>query len=246
MTGFGVPGAPTPPPLEWRAAPADPYKSLAEPLLGATATQIYSDELKSSVGLTDYDGLALKTVPQDSYAFQQGLRVNDVIRGINGQQVGDRNSFWNVYHRIATGGPVGLTVWRNQAATEVTSTKPSGTATVNSTAGVAHTGSWGFSANRGVGDLADDVHYTTADGAAAALTFHGTGVTVLGEKYSDQGDVEIFVDGVSQGLVDTTATERLAQAEIFAVSGLSAGEHSIRVVKRSGKYATLDGFRITG
>ncbi|WP_328726981.1 right-handed parallel beta-helix repeat-containing protein [Streptomyces sp. NBC_00259] len=246
MTGFGVPGAPTPPPLEWRAAPADPYKSLAEPLLGATATQIYSDELKSSVGLTDYDGLVLKTVPQDSYAFQQGLRVNDVIRGINGQQVGDRNSFWNVYHRIAAGGPVGLAVWRDHAATEVTFTKPSGTATVNNTAGVVHTGSWGFSANRGVGDLADDVHYTTADGAAATLTFHGTGVTVLGEKYSDQGDVEIFVDGVSQGLVDTTATERLAQAEIFAVSGLSAGEHSIRIVKRSGKYATLDGFRITG
>ncbi|MFC5804116.1 right-handed parallel beta-helix repeat-containing protein [Streptomyces formicae] len=246
MTGFGVAGSPTPPPLEWRAAPADPYKSLAEPLLGATATQIHSDELKSSVGLTDYDGLALKTVPPDSYAAQQGLRANDVIRAVDGHKVTDRTSYWSVYHRIPAGDQIRLSIWRNQAAAEVTLAKPAGTETVNNTAATAFTGSWGFSANRGAGDLADDVHYTTADGASATLTFHGTGIAVLGEKYSDQGDVEVFVDGVSQGLVDTTSAERQVQAVVFSVSGLSAGEHTVQVVKRSGKYATLDGFRITG
>ncbi|WP_351236973.1 hypothetical protein [Streptomyces sp. NPDC002133] len=67
----------------------------------------------------------------------------------------------------------------------------------------------------------------------------------LGEKYSDRGDAEIFVDGASMRLVDTTATERPAQAAIFSVEGLSPGEHIVQIVKRSGKYATLDGFRVT-
>ncbi|MFE9865638.1 PDZ domain-containing protein [Streptomyces sp. NPDC005506] len=245
MDGFGKAGAPTPPPLQWRAAPADPYKSLAEPLLGATATQIYSDEIKSSVGLTDYDGLVLKTVPEDSYAYRSGLRVNDVIREINGRKVTDRTSYWTPYNKLAAGGAVELAVWRNQAADEVTFAKPSGTETLNNTSGTAFAGNWSLSVNRGAGDLADDVHYTTADGASASLTFHGTGVAVLGEKFSDQGSVEVFVDGASQGLVDTTAATRQVQAEIFGIEGLTAGEHTVQIVKRSGQYTTLDGFKVT-
>lgn len=245
MGGFGKAGAPPPPPLQWRAAPADPYKSLAEPLLGATATQIYSDEIKSSVGLTDYDGLVLKTVPEDSYAYRSGLRVNDVIREINGRKVTDRTSYWTPYNKLAAGGAVELSVWRNQAAAEVTLAKPSGTETLNNTSGTVFAGNWSLSVNRGAGDLADDVHYTTADGASASLTFHGTGVAVLGEKFSDQGSVEVFVDGSSQGLVDTTAATRQVQAEIFGIDGLTAGEHTVQIVKRSGQYTTLDGFKVT-
>ncbi|MFF0290663.1 hypothetical protein [Streptomyces sp. NPDC005262] len=61
----------------------------------------------------------------------------------------------------------------------------------------------------------------------------------------DQGSVEVFVDGASQGSVDTTATTRQVQAEIFGVEGLTAGEHTAQIVKRRAQYTTLDGFRVT-
>ncbi|MET7307826.1 PDZ domain-containing protein [Streptomyces sp. NPDC005571] len=188
----------------------------------------------------------LKTVPEGSYAYRSGLRVNDVIREINGRKVTDRAGYWTPYNRLAAGGAVELAVWRNQAAAEVTFAKPSGTETLNNTSGTVFAGNWSLSVNRGAGDLADDVHYTTADGASASLTFHGTGVTVLGEKFSDQGSVEVFVDGASQGLVDTTAATRQVQAEIFGIEGLTAGEHTVQIVKRSGQYTRLDGFKVTG
>lgn len=111
---------------------------------------------------------------------------------------------------------------------------------------ITYTGSWTANGNRGLGDYEDNVHATQTNGDTASLTFTGTGVSVIGEKYSDQGQVEIFLDGISQGLVDTTSTTRQAQAVIYSTSALTAGSHTIQVVKRSGTWATLDAFEVTG
>jgi hypothetical protein len=111
---------------------------------------------------------------------------------------------------------------------------------------ISYTGSWTANGNRGYGDYEDAAHATGTNGDTASLTFTGTAVSVIGEKNSDQGQVEIFLDGTSKGLIDTSATTRSAQAVIYSTSGLSAGSHTIKVVKRSGTYATLDGFNVTG
>ena len=68
----------------------------------------------------------------------------------------------------------------------------------------------------------------------------------MGEKHSDQGQIEVFLDGVSKGLFDTSATTRQAQQTVYSVSGLTTGSHTIQVVKRSGAYATVDGFEVIG
>jgi hypothetical protein len=111
---------------------------------------------------------------------------------------------------------------------------------------ISYTGSWTASGNRGFGDYEDAVHATQTNGDTASLTFTGTAVSVIGEKNTDQGQVEIFIDGTSKGLVDTNATTRQAQAVIYSTSGLSAGSHTVQFVKRSGSWATLDGFEVTG
>ncbi|MEX1651766.1 hypothetical protein ABZ960_00965 [Streptomyces pseudovenezuelae] len=111
---------------------------------------------------------------------------------------------------------------------------------------IAYTGSWSTSGYRGLGDFHDNVHAAGANGSTATLTFTGTGVSVIGEKYSDQGQIEVFVDGTSKGLFDTTSTTRQAQQAVYSTSGLSAGSHTIQVVKRSGSFATVDGFEVTG
>ena len=111
---------------------------------------------------------------------------------------------------------------------------------------ISYTGSWTANGNRGVGDYEDNVHATRTDGDTASLTFTGTAVAVIGEKNSDQGQVEVFLDGVSKGLIDTTSATRQAQATIYSTSGLAVGSHTIQFVKRSGTWATLDGFEVTG
>ena len=110
---------------------------------------------------------------------------------------------------------------------------------------VTYTGSWAESSDRGYGDYADDVHATRGNGDTASLTFTGTGVSILGEKNTDQGQVEVFLDGTSQGLFDTASATRQAQAAIYSTGGLPLGSHTIQFVKRSGTYATLDGFEVT-
>ncbi|WP_158702559.1 hypothetical protein [Kitasatospora sp. MMS16-BH015] len=110
---------------------------------------------------------------------------------------------------------------------------------------ISYTGAWTANGNRGVGDYDDAVHATGTNGDTASLTFTGTGISVIGEKNTDQGQVEVFLDGASKGLIDTSATTRQAQAVVYRTSGLSAGSHTIQFVKRSGTWATLDGFEVT-
>ncbi|MER7847862.1 hypothetical protein ABTZ03_28405 [Kitasatospora sp. NPDC096077] len=107
---------------------------------------------------------------------------------------------------------------------------------------VTYTGAWAQYGFRGNGDYDDDVHYTTTNGDAVSYAFTGTGVAVLGEKYADQGQDEILLDGVSQGLVDTSSPVRLTRQVIYRAVGLPLGPHTLQLVKRSGTYTTVDGF----
>ncbi len=110
---------------------------------------------------------------------------------------------------------------------------------------IEYRGSWIAPGFRGLGDFHETVHAAHDNGDSATMTFTGAGVSVLGEKNSDQGDIEVFVDDVSQGVISTSATSRQVQQTLYTTDGLDpVTPHTIRVVKRSGQYATLDGFRV--
>jgi hypothetical protein len=61
--------------------------------------------------------------------------------------------------------------------------------------GIVYTGDWYASLLRGDGDLNDGVHATEANGAYATYTFTGTGISVISEKNSNEGNMEIYIDG---------------------------------------------------
>jgi len=105
--------------------------------------------------------------------------------------------------------------------------------------------SWREYANRGDGDLGDDVQATQANGASATLTFTGTGVALLGERNSDQGDAQITVDGANPITVTTSATSRQTQQAIYSTTGLAPGRHVLTITKLSGDWLTVDGAHIT-
>ncbi|MFB9201357.1 OmpL47-type beta-barrel domain-containing protein [Nonomuraea spiralis] len=248
MTGFGKPGAPTPPPLTWREPETGmTIGNLAEPLMGATATEIHSDVVKSSVGLTDYDGLFLAAVPAGSYAHGQGLRTGDVIREIAGTKVTDRDSFWKVYNRTPAGRPVPLKVWRAQALTDLSLTRAYGVETIDNVSGVTYTGGgWDWKNDRrgGAGSTLDDLHATQTDGDAFELSFHGTGVEYIAQVNSDEGKVDLYLDGKLDATIDNNNPTRVYQKVVYSRTGLPPGPHTLKGVKKDGSYFIVDGFKI--
>ena len=65
----------------------------------------------------------------------------------------------------------------------------------------------------------------------------------LGSTGPDQGDAEIYLDGRLVRKINTHGAARVTGRELFAVTGLRHGEHTIRVVKASGEVLRHDVFR---
>jgi hypothetical protein len=77
------------------------------------------------------------------------------------------------------------------------------TRTINDTdAAIGYIGSWKYYSGRGFGDYDNDVHATTVNGDSATVTFYGSAISFYTETYSDEGDIGVLLDGVSQGTVD--------------------------------------------
>ena len=97
------------------------------------------------------------------------------------------------------------------------------------------------------GDLNGDIHFATANGSTATLTFTGTGIAIYGEQNTDQGNIGITIDGGTQQVVSTVPADgvRHANVAVYTRTGLTAGTHTVVVTKLSGNYAVLDGFAVT-
>ena len=119
-------------------------------------------------------------------------------------------------------------------------------ATINDAdSGITYSGSWTYSANRGLGDYNDDIHYTKTNGNYAQYTFTGTGVQYITETYSDESNVDVYIDGAYQTTVSCYSTTRQSQFVAYSRTGISSGSHTIKVVKNSGNYMLLDAFAFT-
>ncbi|MDJ0756141.1 MAG: tandem-95 repeat protein [Ardenticatenaceae bacterium] len=81
------------------------------------------------------------------------------------------------------------------------------------------------------------------DGSSVWFPFTGTSVNYDGILYSGAGTVEVFIDGVSQGLV--TLTDPAAFARPFSYINLPDGPHVMQI-RAAGGRATVDGFTTPG
>ncbi|MFE7549292.1 right-handed parallel beta-helix repeat-containing protein [Streptomyces gardneri] len=248
--GTGNAGEATPPAVGFSTSPVVPtVKDQKELLLGATAKDIAGNADQSATGLPDQNGFLLVSVPTVSPAYAQGLRSNDVIRKVNGTTVTDRNSFWTAYNKVAPGSTATLDVWRTQqSGTVVTLTKPVTAQTYNDTAGVTYTGNgwnWHYAAIGGQNSLMDDLYATKTIGDSFSYTFNGTGVELISQTNTDEGQIDISIDGVYQKTVDAYSSSRKYQQTIYSVSGLTPGQHTVKGVMKTGHYMIVDGFRIS-
>jgi hypothetical protein len=104
---------------------------------------------------------------------------------------------------------------------------------------------WYHTTARGYGDYNDDTHHSTTVGAEASYTFTGTGVEYLSERFSDMGNVDVYLDNVFQTNVNLNVSgARQAQQVVFSRTGLANGSHTIRIVNRTTSVGMVDALRI--
>ncbi|MDP2401717.1 MAG: hypothetical protein Q8M66_07040, partial [Actinomycetota bacterium] len=114
---------------------------------------------------------------------------------------------------------------------------------------VTTTGTWltRFNSQRTAGRFM----FSATAGATHSLTFTGTRVELISDKDPYRGRAEVFIDNVSQGIIDCYAPSTTAQAVVFIADDLAPGEHTIRVRVLGQKqaasraaYVVVDAYRV--
>jgi alpha-L-fucosidase 2 len=104
---------------------------------------------------------------------------------------------------------------------------------------------WYHTTARGYGDYNDDTHHSNTVGAEASYTFTGTGVEYLSERFSDMGNVDVYIDNVFQANVNLNVSgARQAQQVVYSKTGLTNGQHTIRIVNKTTSVGMVDALRI--
>ncbi|MEO3860167.1 hypothetical protein [Acrocarpospora sp. B8E8] len=105
---------------------------------------------------------------------------------------------------------------------------------------------WHHTTARGYGDYNDDTHHSNTVNAAATYTFTGTGIEILSERFSDMGNMDVYLDNVFQQNVNLNqGGARQAQQVVYAKTGLASGQHTLRVVNKTTSVGMIDALRVT-
>lgn len=89
------------------------------------------------------------------------------------------------------------------------------------------------------------MHSATANGAAITFAFRGTGVDWITALAPDQGDVDVHIDGKLVRRVNLSNEARVTARQVFTQTGLTDGQHTLRIVKVSGEVLRSDIIRYT-
>jgi hypothetical protein len=87
-----------------------------------------------------------------------------------------------------------------------------------------------------------DCHYSNMPGSYAEFSFNGTGIRWVGKKSTDHGKAEVYIDGILDSIVDTYSPTDTLQATCYQKTGLTSGEHIIRIVVRNDKNSLSTGY----
>lgn len=103
---------------------------------------------------------------------------------------------------------------------------------------------WQFSERRSTGDLNQDLHTASKNGASVTFSFTGSSLSVLAPLAANQGRLGVTLDGVAKGAVETFAATTALQQTIYSTGKLPYGQHTLTLTKQSGSVASIDGYLI--
>jgi hypothetical protein len=74
---------------------------------------------------------------------------------------------------------------------------------------------------------------TTTAGAETTFTFEGTGVAIVGRSSQEGGRADVYLDGKKEAEIDAWIPERTNDNDLWHVTGLPPGKHTVRIVSRA-------------
>jgi hypothetical protein len=123
-----------------------------------------------------------------------------------------------------------------------------GTYINDNNSGIVYNGTWTYSSGRSANDYDHDVHLTDNNNDSFTYNFSsdGTdGIDVIMPGDPGQGDVDIYIDNTYVKTVNTYSYAYVPQQVVYSSSPLSAGSHTLKVVKDNGTYMQLDALKLT-
>jgi hypothetical protein len=105
---------------------------------------------------------------------------------------------------------------------------------------------WRLTGDWASGDARGTTKRSSTKGATAEIDFEGTGFIVVGPYLPDGGKVDVFLDGVSKGILDVYSDEDAAKGgeSVFHAFRLKPGKHTVKLVVRGEPYPGSKGAAI--
>ncbi|EML8489969.1 alpha-L-fucosidase [Salmonella enterica subsp. enterica] len=82
-----------------------------------------------------------------------------------------------------------------------------------------------------------------SNGDYLEFTFNSRNVAFYGERDTDQGDIDFYLDGVYHGTASAWGPSHENSDVIYAITDLEPTTHVLKAVKRSGKWITVDALK---
>lgn len=111
---------------------------------------------------------------------------------------------------------------------------------------ITYRGAWQLLRKPGLHYHGDDIHATQGEGDTAEISFEGTGIELVSEKFANLGMLDVRIDGRPCGTVNPAQENfpRLVRVSVFAATGLAPGKHTLHLTSRGKQWSVVDGFLI--
>lgn len=114
----------------------------------------------------------------------------------------------------------------------------------NTDSAITYSGSFSNSYSYTSDDYLGDVRQTQNNGDYFQFTFTGSGVNYYGPSDSTTGTQDVYIDGTFQQTVNGYYAGNRYNKVLYSNTGLSYGQHTIKVVKTGGTWMRLDRFGV--
>lgn len=81
-----------------------------------------------------------------------------------------------------------------------------------------------------IGGETKNIYSSGTKGSRLKADFSGTGIEIYGEKNTDKGKIQVYIDNVFMGLVNCYAPEKIEETVLFRANGLTQTVHNIRII----------------
>ena len=262
MDQFGKPGCEYQAPFYEKTEPDGNVDILErEEWLGATISAL-DDAIMSSTGAGGLDGVYMESVPEDSQAAEFGLQTGDVLKSVNGQEIGKKSNFIPMYDDIGAGTVVSLRIVRNQLTEELNFVKYDTQITIDDqdSAVVYHGSGWETSTpDHNPANAANCVEQTMTyhnmsdadrDEVYIEAAFSGSQIELISRTENNMGDYEIVItdsDGeiVQEAVCSAYRENKEDQVSLFTSEVFPEGDYTLTMKCVTGSYLILDAFRVT-